>query len=121
MGVDCDESVVCSAATQSSRTGVEGSLHLGARRRGKTSVQATIGGLVRSLEVASLPLLIGVVADEEVPGKVGVLGDLGVVGWNSVVDVRTLVITSLDQEGLVASERKAGSERLDLTSVEPLQ
>jgi hypothetical protein len=60
------------------------------------------------------------VTDEEVPGHVLVLRGLGVEGWNSVVDVRTLVVTGLDQEGLVAGERKAGSERLDLMSVSTL-
>jgi hypothetical protein len=60
------------------------------------------------------------VTDEEVPGHVLVLGGLGVEGWNGVVDVRTLVVTGLDQEGLVAGERKAGSERLDLMSVSTL-
>jgi hypothetical protein len=60
------------------------------------------------------------VTDEEVPGHVLVLGGLGVEGWNGVVDVRTLVVTGLDQEGLVAGERKASSERLDSMSVSTL-
>jgi hypothetical protein len=111
--VDCNESVVGSAATEGTGTRVESTLHLGARGWAKTSVLTTIGGVVYGLVVESLSVVIGVVANEEVPGKVGVFRHLGVESRNSVVDVGTLVVTSFDQKRLVTSEGKAGSERLE--------
>lgn len=111
VGVDSDQGVVSCATTKSTGPGVEGTLLDGASGGRQTGVQATIRCLVRGLEVASLPLLIGVVLDEEVPCEVGVLRDLGVEGRHSVVLVGTLVVTSFDQKGLVASEGEASSER----------
>jgi hypothetical protein len=66
--------------------------------------------LVCGLEVASLPLLIGVVLDEEVPGQVGVFRHLRIEGWDGVVDVSALVITGFNEKCLVARKGKTGSE-----------
>jgi hypothetical protein len=111
MRVDSDQSVVSCAATKGASARVQGSLLDGASGRRQTSVQSTIWCLVRGLEVLGLPVLVGVVLDEEVPGQVGVLRDLRVERRYSVVLIGTLVITSFDQKGLVASHGKAGSER----------
>jgi hypothetical protein len=109
VGVDCDEGIVGSAATKCSGTRVQSTLHLRARWGAQSSVLATIGGLVGGLEVASLPGLVGVVLDEEVPCKVGVFGNLGVVGRDCVIDVLALVITSFDEKRLVTCNSEPGS------------
>ena len=76
------------------------------------SVLTTIGCLVGSLEVASLPLLISVVLDEEVPAQVGVFRGPRAESGNGVVGVCALVVTGFDEKGLVTSEGKAGGQRL---------
>jgi hypothetical protein len=110
MGIYGNESIVGGAASQSTGTRIQSTLHLGPGRRVKTSVNTAIGGLVRSLEVASLTLLISVVLDEEVPGEVRVLRDLGIVCGNSVVDIGALIVSSFDEESLVASEGKTSGK-----------
>lgn len=73
VGVNRDQSIVCCAATKSTGTRIQSTLHLGTLRRVKTSVDAAIRGLVRGLEVASLTLLVSVVLDEEIPCHAAVL------------------------------------------------
>lgn len=104
MGVDGNESIVGGAASQSTSTRIQSTLHLGPGRRVETSVNTAIGGRIRSLEVASLTLLISVVLDKEVPCQIGVLRDLGIVSGNSVVDIGALIISSFDEQSLVTSE-----------------
>lgn len=111
MGIYSNESIVSCATTKSTSPGIESAFLNRASRGGKTGVQAAIWCCVGGLEVAGLPLLVSVMLDEEVPGQVGVLGDLCVEGGNSVILVGALVITSLDQKRLVAGKGKAGSER----------
>jgi hypothetical protein len=72
MGVYGNESIVGGAASQSTGTRIQSTLHLGPGRRVETSVDTTIGGLVRGLVIASLTLLISVVLDEKVPCKIGI-------------------------------------------------
>jgi hypothetical protein len=103
MGVYGNESIVGGAASKSTGTRVQSTLHLRPGRRVETSVDTAIRGLVRSLEIASLTLLISVVLDEEVPREVGVFRDLGVVCGNSVVDIGALIVSSFDEQSLVAS------------------
>jgi hypothetical protein len=110
MRVDRDESIVGCAASQSTGTRVQSALHLAAGRRVETSVQSAIRGLVRGLEVASLALLIRIVLDVEIPCQTGILRDLCVVGRNSVVDIGALVVSSFDEQSLVASEGKTGGK-----------
>lgn len=73
MGVNRDQSIVGCAASQSTGTRVQSTLHLTASRWVKTSVDTAIRGLVAGLEVASLTLLVRVVLDEEVPCQTGIL------------------------------------------------
>jgi hypothetical protein len=103
MGVYGNESIVGGAASQSTGTRIQRTLHLGPSGRVKTSVNTAIGGLVRSLVIASLTLLISVVLNEEVPREVRVFRDLGVVCRNSVVDIGALIVSSFDEQSLVAS------------------
>jgi hypothetical protein len=110
MGVDRNQSIVGCAASQSTGTRVQSALHLAAGRGVETSVRSAIGGLVRGLEVASLTLLIRVVLYEEIPCQTGILRDLCVVGRNSVVDIGALVVSSFDEQSLVASEGKTGGK-----------
>jgi hypothetical protein len=102
--VNRDQSIVGSATSQSTGTRVKGTLHLRPGRRVETSVETAIGSLVAGLEIASLPLLVRVVLDVEVPSKAGILGDFGVVCRNGVVDVSALVVSGFDEQSLVASE-----------------
>ena len=104
MGVYGNESIVGSAASKSTGTRIQSTLHLGPGGRVETSVDTAIRGLVRSLEVTSLTFLISVVLDKEVPCQVGVLRDLSIVGGNSVVDIGALIISSFDEQSPVASE-----------------
>jgi hypothetical protein len=119
MGIYGNESIVGGAASQSTGTRIQSTLHLGPGRRVKTSVDTAIGGLVRSLEVASLTLLISVVLDKEVPCQVRVLRDLGIVCGNGVVDIGALIVSSFDEQSLVAGESKTSGKRtvrwLDMT------
>jgi hypothetical protein len=101
---------VCCAASKSVGTRVQGTLQLGTSRRVGTSVDAAIRSLVAGLEVTSLTLLISVVLDEEVPCQGAILGGSDTVGRNSVVVVLALVITSFDEQSLVASEGKTSGE-----------
>jgi hypothetical protein len=71
--IDRDESVVGCAASQSTSTRVQSAHHLRTGWRVETSVETAIRSLIAGLEVTGLTLLIGVVLDEEVPGKVGIL------------------------------------------------
>ena len=73
MRIDSDQGVVCCAASESTGTRIQSTLHLGSWRRVKTSVETAIRGLVRGLEIPSLTLLISVVLDKEVPCQIGVL------------------------------------------------
>jgi carbonic anhydrase/acetyltransferase-like protein (isoleucine patch superfamily) len=47
---------------------------------------------------------------EEIPCQTGILRDLCVVGRNSVVDIGALVVSSFDEQSLVASEGKTGGK-----------
>jgi hypothetical protein len=107
--VDSNECVVSSASTQGSSSWVKGTLHLGASRGAQSGVLTTTWCLVGSLEVASLPLVIRVVANEEVPCQVGILRNPGVESWESVVDIGTLVVTGFNEKCLVAGKGEAGS------------
>lgn len=89
MRVDGDERIVPSAASESVGTRVESALHRRACRRAEPSVLAAVRCLVGRLVIARLPLLIRIVADEEVPGETLVFGRLGVVCGHSVVDIGT--------------------------------
>jgi len=71
--VDRNESVVGCAASKGTCARIQSTLHLRTGRRVETSVKTAIRSLVAGLEVPSLTLLIGVVLNEEVPGKVGIL------------------------------------------------
>lgn len=97
VGVNGDQSIVGCAASQSAGTGIQSTQHFRTGWRVETSVDTAIGSLVRSLEVASLTLLIIVVLDKEVPRQIGILRDPGMVGRNSVVDVVYLVVSSFDE------------------------
>jgi len=110
VGVYSNESIVSGAASQSTGTRIQSTLHLGTGWRVETSVNTAIGGLVRSLEVTSLTLLVSVVLDKEVPCQIGILRDLGVVGGNSIVDIGALIVSSFDEQSLVASESKTSGE-----------
>ena len=110
MGVYGNESIVGSAASKSTGTRIQSTLHLGPGGRVETSVDTAIRGLVRGLEIASLTVLISVVLDKEVPCQVGVLRDLSIVGGNSVVDIGALIISSFDEQSLVASESKTSGK-----------
>jgi hypothetical protein len=111
MRVDRDQSIVGCTASQSTGTRIQSALHLAAGRRVETSVQSAIRGLVRGLEVASLTLPVRVMLDIEVPCQTGILRDLCVVGRNSVVDIGALVVSSFDEQSLVASEGKTSGKR----------
>lgn len=95
--INGDQSIVGCAASQSAGTGIQSTHHLRIGWRVETSVDIAIGSSVRSLEVASLTLLISVVLDKEVPRQIGILRDPGMVGRNSVVDVIDLVVSSFDE------------------------
>lgn len=73
MGVNRDQSIVGSAASQGTGTRIQSTLHLGPLRRVEASVNTAIRGLVSSLVVASLALLISVVLDKEIPCQAGIL------------------------------------------------
>jgi hypothetical protein len=109
VGVYSDQSVVSSAATESLSTRVQSTLELGISGRVETSV-LSVGSVVGGLEVTGLSLIVGVVLDEEVPRDLGVLGSVGRVGRDGVVG-GGVVITSLDEESLVASHGKASGQR----------
>jgi hypothetical protein len=109
--VHSDQSIVGSAASQSTGARVKSTLHLRPGRRVETSVETAIRSLVAGLEVSGLSLLVSIVLDVEVPSKAGILWDFGVVGRDGVVDVGALVVSSLDQQSLVASEGKASGKR----------
>ncbi|KAI6768571.1 hypothetical protein HG531_010760 [Fusarium graminearum] len=109
VGVHSDQSVVSSAATECLSTRVQSTLELGISGRVETSV-LSVGSVVGGLEVTSLSLIVGVVLDEEVPRDLGVLGSVGRVGRDGVVG-GGVVITSLDEEGLVASHGQASGQR----------
>ena len=97
MGVDRDQGIVGCAASQSTGTRIQSTLHFRPGWGVETGVKTAIGGLVTGLEVASLTLLIRVVLDKEVPCQTGILRDLCVVGRNSVVDIGALVVSSFDE------------------------
>lgn len=109
VGVDSDQSVVSSAATKSLGTRVQSTLELGIGGRVETSV-LSVGSVVGGLEVTSLSLIVGVVLDEEVPRDLGILGSVGRVGRDGVVG-SSVVITGLDEKGLVASHSQASGQR----------
>ena len=111
VGVNRDQSIVCCAASKSTSTRIQSTLHLGTLRRVKASVDAAIRSLVRGLEVASLTLLVSVVLDEEIPCHAAILGGPDTVGRHSVVVILALVVTSFDEQSLVASEGKTSCER----------
>jgi hypothetical protein len=110
VGVDRDQSIVCGAASKSTGTRVQSALHLGTLWRVKTSIDTAIRSLVRGLEVASLTLLVGVVLDEEVPCHAAILRGPDAVGRDSVVVVLALVVSSFDEQSLVASKGKTSGE-----------
>jgi hypothetical protein len=110
MGIHGNESIVGGAASQCTSTRIQSALHLGPGRRVETSVDTAIRGRIRSLEVASLTLLISVMLDKEVPCQIGVLGDLGVVCGNSVVDIGALIVSSFDEQSLVASKSETSGK-----------
>jgi hypothetical protein len=110
MGIYSNKSIVGGAASQSTSTRVKSTLHLRPGRRVETSVNAAIRGLVRSLEVASLTLLISVVLHEEVPCEVRIFGDLCIVCGNGVVDIGALIVSSFDEQSLMASESKTSGK-----------
>lgn len=109
--VNRDQSIMSCATTQGTGTRIQSTLHLGPLRRVETSVETAIRSLVTGLEVAGLTLLVRVVLNEKVPRETGILRDLGAVGRNSIVDVGTLVVSSFDEESLVASEGKTSGKR----------
>ena len=98
------------AASQSTGTRIQSTLHFTAGWRVETSVDTAIRGLVTGLEVASLTLFIRVVLDEKVPCQTGILRDFGIVGRNSVVDIGALVVSGFDEQSLVASEGKTSGK-----------
>lgn len=73
MRIDSDQRIVCCAASESTGTRIQSTLHLGPCWRIKTGVETAIRGLVRGLEILSLTLLVSVVLDKEVPCQIGVL------------------------------------------------
>ena len=109
MGVDGDEGVVRGTSTKGSGTGVEHTLDFGTLGGTESSVLAAIDSVVCRLEIASLPLVVGVMTDKEVPREVWVFRDPGMEGRDGVVDICSLVITSFDEKRLVTSERKTSS------------
>jgi hypothetical protein len=123
VGVNRNQSIVGSAASQSSGTRVQSTLHLGPGRGVETGVKTAIGSLVRGLEVPSLTFLVFVVLYEEIPCQIGILRHLGVVSRDSVVDVGALIISSFDEQSLVTSEGKTSGKgtvrKLDIERVCP--
>ena len=110
VGVNRDQSIVCCATSKSVGTRVQSTLQLRPGRRVRTSVDTAIGSLVRGLEVASLTLLVSVVLDEEIPCHAAILRRPDAVGRNSVVDIGALVVSSFDEQSLVASESKTSGK-----------
>lgn len=73
MRIDSNQGIVCCATSEGTGTRIKSSLHLGAGRGIKTSVETAIRGLVRGLEIPGLTVFISVVLDKEVPCQIGVL------------------------------------------------
>jgi hypothetical protein len=102
--VNRDQSIVGSAASKSTGTRVKSTLHFRTGGRVETGVETAIRSLVAGLEVTSLTLILSVMPDKKVPSKTGIFWDFGVISRDSVVDIGALVVSSFNEQSLVASE-----------------
>lgn len=98
------------ASSQSTSARVQGSLHLRSLWRAETRILRSIRSLVGGLEIAGLAFIVGVVTSEEIPRHGLIFRGSGRVCGDGIVVSRSLVITSLDQESLVASQSETSSQ-----------
>lgn len=109
-----DQSIVGYAATESASARIQDTPWLRTSWDGlvlDAGVKLEGSRFVGELGVSLCPLLVLVVVDEDVPSQLGILCDLGLVAWNGNVHVADLIISSFDQESLLASHSQAAGQR----------